>query len=973
MSLSTLNVPRRFHLPIIALRGLSSLPALVGIGHNLGGMFGQPVAYTQGDGPLPYDLRSVGSDYWIATLWCVLAGYWSWIFTTSMTRRWLYHYEISNAVIRLFTLTIVNWSVSAYIISHFGPDDNVWTWMVLCIILLICNIIKLVIGNRPEYHRKSGDATDPVLNYKSTAVKVLVMPFAFVTFITMLTTVRRWDHMRERSVALHQQYVISPLLEQAHSSSNHNLTEFTFASPDAVKVLVIVLSSWTPKAFKKRQTFRETTARLMPSPSSHVHFAYRFVLGECPSHRSETLMADKIAQEQAKYNDILIIPSSDLYNDLSRKVYSSLLWANDYEFDYLAKTDDDIFVRFDTLGNELAAQGKQSLYWQGLGYWDIPPIRNLENKNAAFDYHLPMFPPFTAGALYVLSRDVVHLVARRAPRLFTKNEDQNLGIWLFPHNIKPKHDRRIQQADVCEDDMIAKHFADDFDIKKDMYDMFDNVAEGRRLCHGFKQHFCALCYPCRGRSNHWRDWNFDCDANKGVTLLHQPPATAVVEGRQSVKDKMDISIMGKNDEWIIKGFLSVLTSAFSQSPDWHRLYWVTWTRAAKEFGERELHALESIWVHRPDAVVVVLSSTLSEDILKLYRAHGYSAYLVPINKEALLRNRWYLGPNGHTWLRDWDEWQTSPHFVHHLADYLKYLVLYRYGGTVMDLDMMWMQAPPNNRIEFVGADYTSEPADQIWSLEKGLYISTKVMKAQRGWAMFREVAEKAFAPGYNPDCGTCVGPRAMTAFFKGNAAELARAGFVVLPANVLYPVGALKDGHYWMRQLSEGSRSSHVPRSDIGISRSRIPSFPNIPPANYTLKLVLPERLVYSQSIAEPIRPLQLSESLPLVTKLLALPQGAFYGSSLMFIQGGPGQVSHAKISIHAGHGTIQTGSSVTSSKYSQFTTELVEVTHKDVNHILSDLVYSTTASLPDRLFISIEYQSPERQIVEGTIPIQLE
>lgn len=160
---------------------------------------------------------------------------------------------------------------------------------------------------------------------------------------------------------------------------------------------------------------------------------------------------------------------------------------------------------------------------------NIPPIRNTENKNGELVYPLPIFPPYTAGALYILSRDVVHLVAGvKGPRMFVKNEDQNLGIWLFPFNILPIHDRRIQQIDVCENDMIGKHFGDFSEpdaIGGTMYDMLNNLRNSRKMCHGFKTSVCGMCYPCHGKGNHWRDWGFDCDERKGITLLNSPQLT----------------------------------------------------------------------------------------------------------------------------------------------------------------------------------------------------------------------------------------------------------------------------------------------------------------------------------------------------------------------------------------------------------------------------------------------------------------
>ena len=181
---------------------------------------------------------------------------------------------------------------------------------------------------------------------------------------------------------------------------------------------------------------------------------------------------------------------------------------------------------------------------------NIPSVHNAEIKKAAFDYKLPVFPPFTAGVLFILSRDIISLLVVDAPRLYTKNDDKSLGIWLFPYNIKPIHDRRIQQADVCEDDMIAKHFGENFEDDQSMKDMYENVINNKRMCEGFKQRFCALCYPCWGRENHWKDLNFDCDDVKGITLLNQSNLILDNSKYSVFDDPTNVTMGSKEDEWI---------------------------------------------------------------------------------------------------------------------------------------------------------------------------------------------------------------------------------------------------------------------------------------------------------------------------------------------------------------------------------------------------------------------------------------
>ncbi|KAL0089575.1 glycosyltransferase family 31 protein [Phycomyces blakesleeanus] len=517
LSLTALNVPRRFHLPIILLRVLCVLPSSIGILRNLARAWIQPPFDDTG----LFDNKSTTLIYSLAIVWCALAGYWSWILTTSMLRRWLYHYELSSAIIRLITLTFINWSCSAFISSHYGADEPIRKWMTICLILLVSNVLKLRFASNAKYHPKSNDTQqEPRITHRSTAVKVLILPFAFVVFITMFASLHQINTIRTHSADLVHYKLETPVA-----------TRHTELAESKVRVMVFVISAWTPKSLEKRQIFRETSLQLKPADDDQVSYFYRFILGEPPSEEVRLKMGPKIEAENAANKDMLILPCSDLYNDLSKKVYQTMVWSDQWNFDYLIKTDDDIFVRWDTITKEFITMGRQQRYWRGLSYWNMPPIRNNDNKNAELDYTLPIFPPYTAGALYILSRDVVHLIAGvGGPRMFVRNEDQNLGIWLFPYNIKPILDRRIQQIDVCEEDMIAKHFGDFGEpdaIGGTMHQMLDNLRNGRKMCTGFRSSVCGLCYPCYGKGNHWRDWNFDCDSVKGVTLLKQPQWSVV--------------------------------------------------------------------------------------------------------------------------------------------------------------------------------------------------------------------------------------------------------------------------------------------------------------------------------------------------------------------------------------------------------------------------------------------------------------
>lgn len=274
-----------------------------------------------------------------------------------MLRRWLHHYELSSAIVRLITLNVINWSVSAFLSSHYGIDQPIWKWMAICFIFFVSNVLKITLSSNNKYYARK-EEQEHQLNYKSTFVKVLILPLTVIVFITMFVSLYQVGQMRRQSAVLLEEKTILPTF-QKHPQL-----------PEAeVRVMVMVLSAWTQKSLEKRKIFRETTLRLMPKNNQNISYFYRFMLGQPPNEKVKATMGPLIDQEQSQYGDILLLPCSDLYEDLSKKVYHGIEWTEQYDFDYFVKTDDDIFVRWDTLSKELELAGRTQRYWRGLAYW----------------------------------------------------------------------------------------------------------------------------------------------------------------------------------------------------------------------------------------------------------------------------------------------------------------------------------------------------------------------------------------------------------------------------------------------------------------------------------------------------------------------------------------------------------------------------------------------------------------------------
>lgn len=281
------------------------------------------------------------------------------------------------------------------------------------------------------------------------------------------------------------------------------------------------------------------------------------------------------------------------------------------------------------------------------------------------DFDLAQFPPYTDSSLHILSHDLVSSIAPAStPRRMTKNEDQSLGVWLFPTGVRPLHDHRIQHGRVCENDLIAKRFGRTRFSEGGAHDMFRNIVLGKALCDGFTQRWCGVCYPsCRKRDFHWKDAGIICDEMKGATLskLKSPSSASSYDISPVRIPPPPIEDAGsRHDPWLVPDVLSFRSSPLSRSDDWHLLHWLVWTEAASVFGERHSSALETIFAHEPKATVVVLSTTLDDTSFEMYRELGYAVRVVKVGKAEMLERAWHVGRESERWLLDWDLFAPRP-------------------------------------------------------------------------------------------------------------------------------------------------------------------------------------------------------------------------------------------------------------------------------------------------------------------------
>ena len=199
-----------------------------------------------------------------------------------------------------------------------------------------------------------------------------------------------------------------------------------------IKFLFIVMSSPTAQGAKMRQLTRQTIYKNLP-----IYITLKYVLGTKGINES---VSSEIARENVEYNDLLLFDDHvDDYYQLPKKILLSIRWAakKANHFDYFFKTDDDALVRVDRVVTELIEELNcpKDLYWGHMFFrWKVVP----DGKWGESKWYLcETFLPYNAGLGYILSRELVTLVAAYSDHLrLYRLEDASMGLWLAPYRLK---------------------------------------------------------------------------------------------------------------------------------------------------------------------------------------------------------------------------------------------------------------------------------------------------------------------------------------------------------------------------------------------------------------------------------------------------------------------------------------------------------------------------------------------------------
>ncbi|KAM8954400.1 lactosylceramide 1,3-N-acetyl-beta-D-glucosaminyltransferase [Pelodytes ibericus] len=213
-------------------------------------------------------------------------------------------------------------------------------------------------------------------------------------------------------------------------------------------VLLLLFVKTSPENRMRRNAIRNTWGN-EHFVRSHYSATIKivFALGVDKDPVKSNLLQRELITENYKYNDLIQQDFLDTFHNLTLKLLLQFGWVNSYcpHAKFIMSADDDIFIHTPNLVSYLKTLdliGVQD-FWIGKVHRGSPPIRNKNSK-----YYVPYemyqwssYPDYTAGAAYVVSRDVAAKVYEASQTLNTSLyiDDVFMGICANKMGVVPQY------------------------------------------------------------------------------------------------------------------------------------------------------------------------------------------------------------------------------------------------------------------------------------------------------------------------------------------------------------------------------------------------------------------------------------------------------------------------------------------------------------------------------------------------------
>lgn len=212
-------------------------------------------------------------------------------------------------------------------------------------------------------------------------------------------------------------------------------------------VLLLLFVKTSPENRRRRDAIRRTWGNEEYIRSQYnANLKVMFALGVDKDPVKRSLLQKQLESENKVYNDLVQQDFLDTFHNLTLKFLLQFGWVNAYcpNAKFMMTADDDIFIHTPNLVSYLKGLDRIGVqdFWIGRVHRGSPPVRNKNSK-----YYVPhemyqwsSYPDYTAGAAYVVSRDVAAKVYEASQTLNTSLyiDDVFMGLCANKMGVVPQ-------------------------------------------------------------------------------------------------------------------------------------------------------------------------------------------------------------------------------------------------------------------------------------------------------------------------------------------------------------------------------------------------------------------------------------------------------------------------------------------------------------------------------------------------------
>ncbi|EFJ23513.1 beta-1,3-galactosyltransferase-like protein [Selaginella moellendorffii] len=193
----------------------------------------------------------------------------------------------------------------------------------------------------------------------------------------------------------------------------------------------------------------------------------------------------QVREEAEYFGDMVILPFIDHYDLVVLKTVAICEYAvRNVSAKNVMKTDDDTFVRVETIANLLKNTKKAPGLYMGNINQFHRPLREGKWAVTYEEWPEEEYPPYANGPGYVISSDIAEFILQQQNnhtlRLF-KMEDVSMGMWVVQFNLAQAV-HYVHNLKFCQWGCVEDYYTAHYQSPRQMLCMWDKLQKGDAQC-----------------------------------------------------------------------------------------------------------------------------------------------------------------------------------------------------------------------------------------------------------------------------------------------------------------------------------------------------------------------------------------------------------------------------------------------------------------------------------------------------------